>query len=503
VADQPPFCQIQFYFILCPSFWTDQSPDFWLGNFFGDSIRWVFIFRLPCLIFAGNIGISFYYSEVNSRFRSWEFRLGLDWKPVSAVIGGTGFGVVVGHNSDGVQGELLDLQSAGGNSYGFSELFVLSFCMKRAKNPLLIRFKLFSAFRLFIACFGWCRLPDTSEPHWHNGENSSPRWLPWNEEFDAPQSHWRSTLPNLLLIFHEIRKCYWWPNVRSVLAHNCYRMSFKVFFPKIPREDSGSMKKTYFKGGENGPVYISGNTPKVELNFAVFPFQERIKMLSFQRPNYSSKRSNRTASHFWIDKRCALARSVPQQSLYRSTEAPEKTQVSQLPRLWIGKSNWIGWLDHVISKTMKLTGMWWSMIAPSSEESYPGCSSAFCPVQEDLPTVPRWSNPQKRRLICAAVIDQKEDYTAAFGWPSGMNILKKSITPEQDYITRVVLRLRIGFIYNPFRDKQGLRPTCKELLKPQLKNQRLYWRIRGGKLSMHSQRIGKCKRLKDVGQRWS
>jgi len=193
--------------------------------------------------------------------------------------------------------------------------------MKRQKIPLPAnQVKLFRQLRLFIAWLwgvsvtGQLRsLIDTLE------RNSPPRC----------SLEWRSSTPPDHLTIQPCRefafwssqknqeKCYLVTNVRSVLAHNCYKMS------NSGSKDRGRLKARWerislVKGGKNGPSYISWKNPsKAELirrvSFSTEPI-ERVCMPS--KGKFISKKKSHCS--LWIEiKGVALARKGASQSLYR------------------------------------------------------------------------------------------------------------------------------------------------------------------------------------------
>jgi hypothetical protein len=79
--------------------------------------------------------------------------------------------------------------------------------------------------------------------------------LPWNEEFDAPRSL-SINLAEFASDRSENQEMLFVTNVRSVLAHNCYKCHSGS---KIIGELRLDEREYILQGGENGPVISPGN----------------------------------------------------------------------------------------------------------------------------------------------------------------------------------------------------------------------------------------------------
>jgi uncharacterized membrane protein len=422
--------------------------DFWLWQFFGRLHPLIVHFPIALLIFAGALELVT-IRKYNSKFRPGIQILVLIGA-VSAVIAAM-FGWLLA-NSDGVQGELLDLHQQVGIATAVLSLFVLFFLYKVSKNPLPNQIKLFRT-SLLIACLGVSVTGHFGASLTH-GEEFLTDMLPWNEDFEAPESL-TVNLAEFTSDLSENQEMLLVTNVRSVLAHNCYKCHSGS---KIEGELRLDEKEYIFKGGENGPVISPGNPSQSELI-------RRVSLSKNHKDAMPSKgkllsKEEIALLTLWIEKGAPWPEGVSQQSLYRVADlAPRKPS---LPAAKAGLENPI---DRWVDQYFQANEINWNAAVDDRtflRRIYLDVIGLL-PSPEDLRGFQDDPNPQKRQLIAQQLLDQKEDYTQH--WMTFWNDILRNDYTGTGYITRGRFAIT-GWLYTSIRDNKAYDLFVKELLNP-------------------------------------
>jgi len=474
------FVVIPFYSSFAQVFGQTIS-DFWLWQFFGRLHPMIVHFPIALLIFAAILELVT-IRKYNSRFRPGIQALVLIGA-VSAVIAAL-FGWLLA-NSDGVQGELLDLHQQVGIATAFLSLFVLFFLYEAGKNPLPNQVKLFRT-SLFIACLGVSVTGHFGASLTH-GEEFLTEVLPWNEEFDAPQSL-TINLAEFASDLSENQEMLLVTNVRSVLAHNCYKCHSGS---KIEGELRLDEKEYIFKGGENGPVISPGNPSQSELIRRV-SLSKNHKDVMPSKGKLLSKEEIALLT-LWIEKGALWPEGVPQQSLYRVADlAPRKPS---LPAAKAGLENPI---DRWVDQYFQANEIDWNVMVDDRtflRRIYLDVIGLL-PSPEDLQRFQDDPNPQKRRLIAQQLLDQKEDYTQH--WMTFWNDILRNDYTGTGYITKGRFAIT-DWLYTSIRDNKAYDLFVKELLNPTEKSKGFIEGIRWRGTVNASQRV-EMQAAQNVGQ---
>lgn len=474
------FVAIPFYSSFAQVF-GQTIPDFWLWQFLGRLHPMIVHFPIALLIFAAVLELVT-IRKYNSRFRPGIHLLVLIGA-ISAVIAAM-FGWLLA-NSDGIQGELLDLHQKLGIATAILSLLVLFFLQKVGKKPLPNQIKLFRT-SLFIACLGVSVSGHFGASLTH-GEEFLTEMLPWNEEFDAPESL-TINLAEFTSDLSENQEMLLVTNVRSVLAHNCYKCHSGS---KIKGELRLDEKEYIFKGGENGPIISPGNPSQSELIRRVSLSKNHKDVMPSKGKSLSKEEISLLT--LWIEKGALWPDGVPQQSLYRVADlAPRKPS---LPAAKVGLENPIDrWVDHYF----KANEIDWNVRVDDRtflRRIYLDVIGLL-PSPEDLERFQEDPNPQKRQAIAQQLLDQKEDYTQH--WMTFWNDILRNDYTGTGYITKGRFAIT-DWLYTSIRDNKAYDTFVKELLNPTEKSKGFIEGIRWRGTVNASQRI-EMQAAQNVGQ---
>ncbi|MFT4857750.1 MAG: putative membrane protein, partial [Planctomycetota bacterium] len=474
------FVAIPFYSSFAQVF-GQTIPDFWLWQFLGRLHPMIVHFPIALLIFAAVLELVT-IRKYNSRFRPGIHLLVLIGA-ISAVIAAM-FGWLLA-NSDGIQGELLDLHQKLGIATAILSLLVLFFLQKVGKKPLPNQIKLFRT-SLFIACLGVSVSGHFGASLTH-GEEFLTEMLPWNEEFDAPESL-TINLAEFTSDLSENQEMLLVTNVRSVLAHNCYKCHSGS---KIKGELRLDEKEYIFKGGENGPIISPGNPSQSELIRRVSLSKNHKDVMPSKGKSLSKEEISLLT--LWIEKGALWPDGVPQQSLYRVADlAPRKPS---LPAAKAGLENPIDrWVDHYF----KANEIDWNVRVDDRtflRRIYLDVIGLL-PSPEDLERFQEDPNPQKRQAIAQQLLDQKEDYTQH--WMTFWNDILRNDYTGTGYITKGRFAIT-DWLYTSIRDNKAYDTFVKELLNPTEKSKGFIEGIRWRGTVNASQRI-EMQAAQNVGQ---
>jgi len=237
---------------------SDEDTTFWLWHFLGRLHPMVVHFPIAFLIFAAILEI-FTFKNFDSKFRP-AIQL-LVWIGAVSAVMAAGFGWLLA-NSDGIEGELLDLHQQVGIATAVLSLLVLFFLLKISKEQKSNQVLIYRSF-LFIAAVGVSVTGHFGASLTH-GEDFLTEILPFNGSSEQPEESISSPI-NLTAYQAELNpetEMKLIGEVRMVLAHNCYKCHSGA---KIEGELRLDEKEFVFAGGESGKILVPGDPSKSEI----------------------------------------------------------------------------------------------------------------------------------------------------------------------------------------------------------------------------------------------
>jgi uncharacterized membrane protein/mono/diheme cytochrome c family protein len=440
---------------LFSSFAQSTEPEqttFWLWKLFGRLHPMIVHFPISLLIFAGFLEL-FTLKRYNHPFRPGIRILAL-FGAVSAIFSAL-FGWLLATN-ERVAGLTLELhQKIGFVSAGLS-LILIFFLRKNELQPTSRNINIYRSL-LLISGIGVGLAGHFGAALTH-GEDYLTEVLPKNSDEQAPESltvdiaTFASTLSpdqEILLV----------TNVRSILAHNCYKCHSGAKTEGKLRLDE---KEFVFAGGENGPVIIPGNPGHSELIRRI-SLSKNHKEVMPEKGKLLSKEEIQLLS-LWVEKGAPWPDGVAQQSIYRvAALAPRKPNLPPAkPGLenpidrWVDQyfqNNQLTWSEQIDDRTF-LRRAYLDLIGllPSPEE--------FAAYQSN-------TDANKREVQILKLLDRKDDFSQH--WLTFWNDALRNDYTGTGYITRGRFAIT-DWLYSAIRDNKPYDQFVKELLNPNEKS---------------------------------
>lgn len=291
-----------------------------------------------------------------------------------------------------------------------------------------------------------------------HGEDFLTEVLPRNQDQEAPQS----LTVNLASFASELspeKEIQLVTNVRSVLAHNCYKCHSGA---KIEGELRLDEKEFVFSGGENGKVIIPGKPDESELI-------RRISLSKNHKDVMPSKgkllrKDEIQLLRLWVEKGAPWPDGVAQQSVYRvAALAPRKPDLPTVKSglenpidLWVDayfQQNQLSWSEGVDDRTF-LRRVYLDVIG-------------LLPTPEELAAFEKDQNPNKREFKIEELLNRKDDF--AQHWLTFWNDALRNDYTGTGYITKGRFAIT-GWLYTAIRDNKPYDQFVKELLNPNEKS---------------------------------
>jgi uncharacterized membrane protein len=368
-----------------------------------------------------------------------------------SAIASAGVGWLLAEN-EGMAGSTLDLHRIIGLSSAGLSVFLLVLLRKSELNPSPSSIKTFRFF-LFLTGIGIGVAGHFGASLTH-GEDYLTEVLPSTSEEDIPQSITvdLATFASELSPEKEIQLV---TNVRSILAHNCYKCHSGA---KIEGELRLDEKEFVFAGGENGKVIIPGNVDESELI-------RRISLSKNHKDVMPSKgkllsQDEIQLLRLWVEKGAPWPDGVAQQSIYRvAALAPRKPD---LPPAKPGLENPIDrWVDEYFQENQ----LSWSQ--PIDDRTFLRRVYldiiGLLPSPEELAAFEQDQNPDKREIRIQELLDRQDDF--AQHWLTFWNDALRNDYTGTGYITRGRFAIT-DWLYTSIRDNKPYDLFVKELLNP-------------------------------------
>jgi len=287
-----------------------------------------------------------------------------------------------------------------------------------------------------------------------HGEDYLTEVLPGNSEQEAPESL-SVNLASLSAELSPEKEIQLVTNVRSVLAHNCYKCHSGA---KIEGELRLDEKEFVFAGGENGKVILPGNADESELI-------RRISLSKNHKDVMPSKgkllsKDEIQLLRLWVEKGAPWPDGVAQQSVYRvAALAPRKPD---LPPAKPGLENPIDrWVDQYFQQNQ----LSWSKAVDDRtflRRVYLDVIGLL-PSPVELAAFEKDQNPDKQEIRIQDLLDRKDDF--AQHWLTFWNDALRNDYTGTGYITRGRFAIT-DWLYTSIRDNKPYDQFVKELLNP-------------------------------------
>uniref|UniRef100_UPI002587F92F c-type cytochrome domain-containing protein n=1 Tax=Algoriphagus sp. TaxID=1872435 RepID=UPI002587F92F len=309
------------------------ESGFWLSQLFGRLHPMLVHFPIALLLVAAVMEL---FTLRNFRH---SFRSGIRFLVVlgaTSAVFSAGMGWLLAEN-EGITGSTLDLHRILGLASAGLSVFLLVLLRKSELSPSSSSIKAYRGL-LFLTGIGIGVAGHFGAALTH-GEDYLTEVLPQNSDQEAPPSLTvdLASFASELSLEKEIQLVI---NVRSVLAHNCYKCHSGA---KIEGELRLDEKEFVFAGGENGPIIVPRNPGQSELIRRI-SLSKNHKEVMPEKGKLLSKEEIQLLT-LWIEKGAPWPDGVAQQSVYRvAALAPRKPN---LPPAKAGLENPIDlWVDQ-------------------------------------------------------------------------------------------------------------------------------------------------------------
>ena len=432
---------------------SNTPTDFWIGQFFGRLHPMVVHFPISFLIFACFIEL-FTLKNFNSKFRPTIQLLTLVGSLSTLIAALFGW---LHASSEGISGETFDLHQQIGFITSGLVVFLLYFLGKTSQQSLPSTRKIYRIL-LFASGLGIGIAGHLGASLTHGEGFLTKAIPPWEEEWEAPESITLdlSSFAADLSVEKEIQLV---TNVRSVLAHNCYKCHSGA---KIEGELRLDEKEYVFAGGENGQILVPGNPGESELI-------RRISLAKNHKEVMPSKGKLLKAEEIqlltlWIEKGAPWPLGVAQQSVYRvAALAPRKPE---LPPIKPGLEHPI---DRLVNDYFQKNQL--SFGNPVDDRTFLRRIYldiiGLLPTPKELDAFQSDRNPQKREIEIQKLLDRTDDY--AQHWMTFWNDNLRNDYTGTGYITGGRFAIS-DWLYMAIRDNKPYNQFVKELLNPSEKS---------------------------------
>jgi len=431
---------------------TNFLSDFWPFQLFGRLHPMMVHFPIALILVAAVMEL-FTLNNFRHSFRSG-IRVLVILGAISA-IASAGMGWLLAENEE-ISGSMLDFHRIIGLSSAGLSVLLLVLLHKSELNPGPSLVKTFRFF-LFLTGVGIGVAGHLGAALTH-GEDYLTEVLPSNSEQEIPESLTvdLATFTSELSPEKEIQLV---TNVRSILAHNCYKCHSGS---KIEAELRLDEKEFVFAGGENGEVIIPGNADESELIRRISLSKNHKDVMPSKGKLLSQKEIQ--LMRLWVEKGAPWPDGVAQQSIYRvAALAPRKPD---LPPTKAGLENPIDrWVDEYFQQNQ----LSWSQ--PIDDRTFLRRVNldiiGLLPSPEELAAFEQDQNPDKREIRIQQLLDRKDDF--AQHWLTFWNDALRNDYTGTGYITRGRFAIT-DWLYTSIRDNKPYDLFVKELLNPNEKS---------------------------------
>lgn len=428
------------------------ESSFWLSQLFGRLHPMLVHFPIALLLVAAIMEL------VTLRKFQHPLRSGIRFLVIlgalSAIIS-AGMGWFLAEN-EAITGSILDLHRLIGLSCAGLSVFLLMALHKSTRNPSPSAIKAFRFF-LFVTSLGISVAGHFGAALTH-GADYLTEVLPGNSTPEVPQS----LTVDLAAFTSELspdKEIQLVTNVRSVLAHNCYKCHSGAKIEGALRLDE---REFVFAGGENGPVIAPENPDQSELIRRISLSKNHDDVMP-SKGKLLSKEEIQLLT-LWVEKGAPWPEGVAQQSVYRvAALAPRKPE---LPPAKPGLENPI---DRWVEQYFQKNNLAWSK--PVDDRTFLRRASldiiGLLPSPQELAAFQRDDNPNKRAVWIQNLLDRSDDFTQH--WLTFWNDALRNDYTGTGYITGGRFAIT-NWLYTSIRDNKPYDQFVKELLNPTKKS---------------------------------
>ncbi|WP_317044970.1 DUF1549 domain-containing protein [Algoriphagus marinus] len=434
-----------------PAFGAENSGTeitFWPLEILGRFHPILTHFPIALLIFAGFLEL-FTLKGFQHPMRQ-AIRLMVIFGACSAIIS-AGLGWLLAEN-EGITGSTLDLHKKLGIATSVLSVLLLYF-LQKSESESKSQFIRIYRFLLFLVGFG-VGLTGHFGGALVYGDDFLTEKIPWNDDYVAPESL-TINLAQFTSDLSSDQEMLLVTNVRSVLAHNCYKCHSGS---KIEGELRLDEKEYVFEGGENGAVILPGNPSQSELIRRV-SLSKNHKDVMPSKGNLLSKEEIQLLT-LWIEKGAPWPEGVPQQSIYRKADlAPRK------PILPASKPGLENPIDRLVDQYFQAHEINWTQ--PVDDRTFLKRIYldviGILPSPAELDSFKKDPNPQKRQVISQQLLDRNEEYTQH--WLTFWNDILRNDYTGTGYITNGRFAIT-DWLYSSISTNKPYDQFVKELLNP-------------------------------------
>lgn len=431
---------------------VELNTTFWLWEFLGRLHPIITHFPIALLIFAGFLEI-LTLGKFKHPMRP-AIHLMVIFGAMTAIFSAL-FGWLLAE-AEGISGSTLDLHQQIGIATALLSVVLIIMLQKSESNP---KPQLIRTYRglLFLSVIG-VGLAGHFGGSLVHGEDFLTEVLPWNDDDQAPESL-TINLASFTSDLSESQEMELVTNVRSVLAHNCYKCHSGA---KIEGELRLDEKEFVFKGGENGAMILPGKPSESELIRRI-SLSKNHKDVMPSKGNLLS-RDEIAVLTLWVEKGAPWPEGVPQQSIYRVADLAPRNPT--LPKAKTGLENPV---DRWVDQYFEANQIDWT--APTDDRVF--LKRIYLDVIGLLPTpveLMRFSqdpNPDKRQLIAQQLLDREEEYTQH--WLTFWNDILRNDYTGTGYITNGRYAIT-DWLYKSIETNKPYDQLVKELLNPSEKS---------------------------------
>lgn len=431
---------------------VELNTTFWLWEFLGRLHPIITHFPIALLIFAGFLEI-LTLGKFKHPMRP-AIHLMVIFGAMTAIFSAL-FGWLLAE-AEGISGSTLDLHQQIGIATALLSVVLIIMLQKSESNP---KPQLIRTYRglLFLSVIG-VGLAGHFGGSLVHGEDFLTEVLPWNDDDQAPESL-TINLASFTSDLSESQEMELVTNVRSVLAHNCYKCHSGA---KIEGELRLDEKEFVFKGGENGAMILPGKPSESELIRRI-SLSKNHKDVMPSKGNLLS-RDEIAVLTLWVEKGAPWPEGVPQQSIYRVADLAPRYPT--LPKAKTGLENPV---DRWVDQYFEANQIDWT--APTDDRVF--LKRIYLDVIGLLPTpveLMRFSqdpNPDKRQLIAQQLLDREEEYTQH--WLTFWNDILRNDYTGTGYITNGRYAIT-DWLYKSIETNKPYDQLVKELLNPSEKS---------------------------------
>ncbi len=422
--------------------------NFWFLRFFGRLHPLAVHFPVGLLLFAGILELST-IKKFNSPLRPG-IQLLLIAGIISSLISAI-FGILLSGNAE--YSDNLILHQWLGICTAFLGIIVWLLHQKVTVKNQIQHIKTYR-FSLFITTLGVILAGHFGASLTH-GDDYLSGTIPWSDDYENAEnvSFNINSIKTDTLSKEQEKELN--VKVRAIFAHNCYKCHGDK---KVKGELRLDRRNFFFKGGENGPVIVAGNTAESELYRRItLPSKHKDAM-----PSKGKKLSENDISiiNFWIQKGAPWPDGPDKNEVFNNAALAPRNPVLP-PASGIHTNPVDRWSNQYFVKN--------KMAWPKLVDDRIFLRRLFMdiigllPGQEEIEAFSKDSRPDKRAIWSKKLLDREDDYAAH--WLSFWNDALRNDYTGTGYITNGRYAIT-DWLYKSIKSNKPYVQFVKELVSP-------------------------------------